>query len=74
LWIYVANKHGNADVERDEEEAKDLEIITNETDLLWAQYLLQVFFIFFFAAWNFFLPRCKISPKKNQSLVVGNYV
>jgi hypothetical protein len=29
-------------VERNEEEANDLEIITIETNLLWAQYLLQV--------------------------------
>ncbi len=29
-------------MERNEEEAKDLEIITIETNLLWAQYLLQV--------------------------------
>jgi hypothetical protein len=31
-------------VERNKEEAKDLEIITIETNLLWAQYLLQVEF------------------------------
>jgi hypothetical protein len=61
LWIYVANKHGTADVERNEEEAKDLEIITKETNLLSVQNLLQVFFIFSFAVWNFFLPRCKNS-------------
>ncbi len=29
-------------MERNEEEANDLEIITIETNLLWAQYLLQV--------------------------------
>ncbi len=33
-------------MERNEEEAKGLEIITNETNLLWARYLLEVFFIF----------------------------
>jgi hypothetical protein len=74
LWIYIANKHGNADVERNAEEAKDLEIITNENNLLWAQYLLQVFFIYILLFGAFFLPRCKNSPKKNQSLVVRNYV
>jgi hypothetical protein len=66
LWIYIANKHGNADVERNAEEAKDLEIITNENNLLWAQYLLQVFFIYILLFGAFFCQDAKIHQKKTN--------
>ncbi len=53
-------------MERNAEEAKDLEIITNENNLLWAQYLLQVFFIYILLFGAFFCQDAKIHQKKTN--------
>jgi hypothetical protein len=53
-------------VERNEEEAKGLEIIMNETNMLWAQYLLQVIFVLFLLFGTFFCQDAKIHQKKTN--------